>query len=102
MNTCPHCNEILPVKLRWVSLFAGQTSHICPACKQSFRLAYQSKIRISFINVLLILGFLVSWNMPNPARNLGVFAAVAVIAIFILARLSHYEKTSNPYDSSEK
>jgi len=93
---CPHCRHPLPGKLVWKTLFTGQTVHTCPACGGEFRLTYQSKLRVSYLNVILILGFVILWNIPNIPRNLAVYVAVAAIVVFMLPRQARYEKTSEP------
>ena len=94
---CPHCHRPLPRRLVWKSVFAGQTAHVCPACRKKFRLTYASKVRVSFLNILLILGFLVLWNLPDLARNMAIYAAIAAAALVLLPRLARYEKTGAPY-----
>lgn len=96
---CPHCDEPLPRKLVWRTLFAGQTAHVCPDCGRKFRLSYASKIRVSFLNILLVLGFIIVWNLPGIPRNLVVYAIVAalVLLLLLLPTQAHYEKTSVPY-----
>jgi hypothetical protein len=94
---CPHCRWPLPPRLVWKTLFSGQVPHACPACGKKFRLTYPSKIRVSFLNVALILGFLVLWNLPDIPRNLAVYAALGAVILWLLPRLARYEKTSAPY-----
>ncbi len=96
MRNCPHCQQALPKKLVWKSLFAGQVPHDCPSCGQPFRLTFRSKMRISYLNVTLILGFIVLWNIPDVLRNLAVFAVVAAIVIAVLPSQARYEKTTEP------
>lgn len=96
MNACPHCQQKLPGKLFWKTLFAGQTGHICPHCGKEFRLTYSAKIRIAYLNIILILGLLVAWNLPGVLRNMGVYAVVLALVLLILPSQVHYEKTSEP------
>lgn len=94
MKSCPHCTQPIPRKLFWKSLFAGQTAHPCPSCGKDFRLTYSAKIRLSFLNLILILGLLVAWNLPNLGRNMAVYAAVLILVLLVLPTQVHYEKTS--------
>jgi len=94
MKTCPHCNKPVPRNMFWKSLFAGQTAHVCPSCNKKFRLTYSAKIRLSFLNLILILGLLVAWNLPNLPRNMAVYAVVLVLVLLLLPTQVHYEKTS--------
>jgi CXXC-20-CXXC protein len=94
MKTCPHCNQPIPRNLFWKSLFAGQTSHQCPSCSRNFRLTYSAKIRLSFLNLILILGLLVAWNLPNLPRNMAVYAVILVLVLLALPAQVQYEKTS--------
>ncbi len=96
-KTCPHCSRKLPRKLVWKSLFAGQTAHICPACRKKFRLTYASKVRVSYLNVILILGFIITWNLPDIPRNLLIYSGVASVVLLLLPILARYEKTRAPY-----
>jgi len=94
---CPHCGKPVPRKLMWKTLFAGQTAHPCPACGKKFRLTYSAKIRIAYLNVILLLGFIILWNIPDVLRNLAIYAAVVAVILLILPNLAHYEKTSARY-----
>lgn len=94
---CPHCDRPLPRRLVWRSVFAGQVAHVCPSCGKKLRLTYPAKIRVSFLNVLLIVGFIIVWSLPDVARNLAVYAAVAAIVLWLLPYAARYEKTSAPY-----
>jgi len=94
MSNCPHCNKPVPGKLFWKSIFAGQTAHQCPSCQQNFRLTYSSKIRIAFLNLILILGLLVAWNLPDMARNMAVYGGILALVLLILPSQVAYEKTS--------
>lgn len=94
MSSCPHCQQAIPRKLFWKSIFAGQTSHQCPSCQQAFRLTYSSKMRIAFLNLILILGLLVAWNLPDMARNMAVYGGVLALVLLILPSQVSYEKTS--------
>lgn len=97
IKKCPHCARRLPGKLVWKSLFAGQTAHACPNCRKKFRLTYASKIRVAYLNVVLILGFIILWNLPNIPRNLLAYAALAAAILLVLPALARYEKTDRPY-----
>lgn len=94
MSSCPHCQKSIPLKLFWKSIFAGQMAHECPSCKKDFRLTYSSKIRIAFLNLILILGLLVAWNLPGMLRNLAVYGAILALILLILPSQVGYEKTS--------
>lgn len=94
MSTCPHCDKPVPKKLFWKTIFAGQTSHQCPSCQQQFRLTYSSKMRVAFLNLILILGLLVAWNLPDMARNMMVYGGILVLVLLILPSQVGYEKTS--------
>lgn len=96
-KNCPLCARPLPLKLIWKTLFAGQTAHTCPACGEKFRLSYASKIRLSYLNVILILGFIILWTLPDIPRNLAVYAALALAVLVILPYQARYESTSAPY-----
>jgi len=94
MSSCPHCQKKIPKKLFWKSIFAGQTSHECPECRKLFRLTYSSKIRIAFLNLILILGLLVAWNLPDMTRNMAVYGGILALILLILPSQVGYEKTS--------
>jgi CXXC-20-CXXC protein len=94
MSHCPHCEKKIPGKLFWKSIFAGQTAHRCPACGQLFRLTYSSKMRVAFLNLILILGLLVAWNLPGMARNMAVYGGILAFVLLILPSQVNYEKTS--------
>lgn len=94
MSSCPHCQKSIPKKLFWKSIFAGQTSHECPECKKHFRLTYSSKMRVAFLNLILILGLLVAWNLPDMARNMAVYGGILLFVLLILPSQVGYEKTS--------
>lgn len=96
MHHCPHCNETLPGKLVWKTLFAGQTRHTCPACQQHFRLVYAAKRRLAIMNLLLIIGFILVWNIPGVWRNLAVYVAIAGATLFFMPKQARYEKLSEP------
>lgn len=96
MNLCPHCNKTLPKKLLWKSLFAGQTAHSCPQCHERFRLTYAAKRRLAIMNLLLIIGFILVWNLPGVWRNLAVYTAIAVITLSLMPMQARYEKLSAP------
>lgn len=96
MNHCPHCNTALPSKLGWKTLFAGQTAHSCPHCHERFRLTYASKRRLAFMNLLLIIGFILVWNLPDVWRNLAVYSVIAAITLFVMPKQARYEKISEP------
>ena len=94
MAKCPHCAKPVPKKLFWKSIFAGQTAHSCPSCQQYFRLTYSSKIRVAFLNLIMILGLLVAWNLPDLSRNMAVYGGILALVLLILPSQVHYEKTS--------
>ena len=96
MHHCPHCNTTLPSKLTWKSLFAGQSAHQCPQCHELFRLTYAAKRRLAFMNLILIIGFIVLWNLPDVWRNLAVYAVIAAIILFLMPKQARYEKLSEP------
>ncbi len=101
-KTCPHCRRAVPRNLFWKSIVAGQTAHQCPACRKRFRLTYRSKMRLSYLNVLLILGFIILWNLPDIPRNLAVFAVVAILTVLVMPTQVRYEKTTARYDTPTK
>ena len=102
MNTCPHCGKTIPWKLYWASIFTGQTAHNCPHCKNRFRLSYQSKRRLAYLNIVILMGFVIStglliWGVPHTLRNLAVYFAVVSLVLVIMPSQVAYQKTSEPY-----
>jgi CXXC-20-CXXC protein len=96
-HKCPNCDKPLPRVLIWKTLFAGQTAHACPTCGKKFRLTYSAKIRIAYMNVILLLGFIILWNIPDVLRNLAVYGVIASVILLILPSQARYEKTSARY-----
>lgn len=105
---CPHCRKTLPHKLVWRTLFAGQTAHACPACRRRFRLTYPAKVRVGFLNVLLILGltivigFAFLWTLLETLRNLAGYLAIAALVLWLLPYQARYEKLSKRYEFDKK
>jgi len=105
---CPHCHKPLPRQLVWRTLFAGQTAHACPACRKRFRLTYPAKVRVGFLNVLLILGltivigFAFLWTLPETLRNLAGYLAIAALVLWLMPMQARYEKLTRPYAFSKK
>lgn len=101
---CPHCRKPLPRKLVWRTLFAGQTAHACPACRKRFRLTYAAKIRVGFLNVMLILGltivigFAFLWTLPEILRNVVGYLAIAVLVLMLMPLQARYEKLGRNYE----
>ncbi len=100
---CPHCRKPLPRKLVWRTLFAGQTAHACPKCRKRFRLTYAAKIRVGFLNVMLILGltivigFTFLWTLPEILRNVVGYLAIAVLVLMLMPMQARYEKLGKQY-----
>jgi hypothetical protein len=82
--------------LTWKTLFAGQTAHDCPQCHERFRLTYAAKRRLAIMNLLLIIGFILVWNLPGVWRNLAVYSGIAVLTLWFMPKQAHYEKLSAP------
>ncbi len=105
---CPHCHKPLPRKLVWRTLFAGQTAHACPACRKRFRLTYAAKIRVGFLNVMLILGltivigFAFIWTLPETLRNIAGYLAIAVLVLALMPMQARYEKLGKQYQYRKK
>jgi hypothetical protein len=89
--------------LVWQTLFGGQRSHRCPSCERRFRLTYASKIRVGYLNVMLILGIAILVGvafLAGPvvlALSALVYAVAAAIILAVLPHQARYEKTSAPY-----
>jgi len=94
---CPHCRKLLPSKLFWKTLFAGQSPHACPHCRKKFRLTYRAKQFIAYCNVALVLAFGGLWALPDIPRNLLIYSVFAVVVIAVLPLLARYEKATRKY-----
>lgn len=96
MKTCPHCQKPLPTKLRWKTLYSGQTDHVCPACAGRFRLTYAAKRRVAFLNLILLMGLVLIFSTPDLLRNATIYVVVAIVTLLILPMQADYESVDTP------
>jgi CXXC-20-CXXC protein len=99
---CPHCDKAIQGKLLWASMFSGQTAHACPQCAKVFRLTYSSKRRLAFLNIVLLLGFLISlglliWGVSHSLRNLSIYIVIVSLVLVIMPSQVAYQKITEPY-----
>lgn len=101
-KTCPHCGKSIQGKKLWTSIFGGQTAHACPHCRKKFRLTYESKRRLAFCNIILLLGFVISaglliWGVPHSLRNLGIYFVIVAFVLTIMPSQVRYQKLTDAY-----